>query len=52
MISGEEIQRTLSPASNPDQGTLDRSLRYLLDLNMKRMENDNITALAVIFKGE
>lgn len=52
MISGEEIQQTLSPASNPDQAALNKSLRYLLDLNMERRENDNITALAVIFKGE
>ena len=52
MISGEEIQKTLSPVSNPDQETLNKSLSYLLDLNMERRENDNITALAVILKGE
>lgn len=47
MVSADEIRQSLAPDANPDADSLKRSLDHLLDLNMKRMENDNITAVAV-----
>ena len=53
MVSEEEIRERLLPSANPDKETIQSNLEYLLELNMKRNEGDNITALAIRYsKGE
>ena len=47
MVTDDEIKQNLLPSANTDRETLKSNLEYLLDLNMKRNEGDNITALAV-----
>ena len=51
MISEEEILQYLSPDKNSDDISLHNNLEFLMKLNMQRMENDNITALAVRYTG-
>ena len=53
MVTDDEIRQRLVPSGNPDSATIKANLDYLLDLNMKRNEGDNITALAIRYsKGE
>jgi protein phosphatase len=52
MITDEEISASLSPLVNNDNDTINKNLTYLLDLNMQRDEDDNITALAVRYTKE
>lgn len=52
MVSSKEIHQKMLPSSNQDGDALKSSLQYLLNLNIERKESDNITALAVILKGE
>ncbi|MBQ9894469.1 MAG: serine/threonine-protein phosphatase [Ruminococcus sp.] len=52
MVSPEELHQALMPSANPDQNALHSSLDHLLSLNIDRKESDNITALAVILKGD
>ncbi|MBE6876679.1 MAG: serine/threonine-protein phosphatase [Ruminococcus sp.] len=47
MITKEEIRTFLSPENNPDNDAIHEHLSALLDMNLQRNENDNITALAV-----
>jgi len=49
MVNSEEIRKRLVPSANTDPDKINRNLEYLMQLNMKRKENDNITALAVKF---
>ena len=50
-ISENEIIEYLSPVKNIDNNSLHSNLEYLMNLNMERKESDNITAVAVKYKG-
>ena len=47
MVSDEEIRKRLVPSENTSADILKKNLEYLMQLNMKRKEKDNITAVAV-----
>lgn len=47
MVSSEEIHQRLLPSVNTDKNKIKENLEFLMKLNMKRKESDNITALAV-----
>lgn len=47
MVDSEEIRKRLVPSENTDSDMMNGNLEYLMQLNMERKENDNITALAV-----
>ena len=47
MVSSKEIHKRLLPSANTDKDKLKSNLEFLMKLNMKRRETDNISALAV-----
>ena len=51
MVTEEELIKYLSPDVNNDNLSIGKNLEFLVNLNMQRMENDNITALAVKYTG-
>ncbi|MDE6519122.1 MAG: protein phosphatase 2C domain-containing protein [Ruminococcus sp.] len=52
MITKDEILECLSPDVNINSDIIHENLDYLLELNMNRKERDNITAVAVKYKGD
>ena len=52
MVSDTEIAEHLLPKNNQSNDAIGENLKNLTILNMERKENDNITALAVMLKGE
>lgn len=52
MIDENEIMERLAPSKNSDTNKLKKNLEYLMELNMKRKENDNITAAALRYTAE
>ena len=47
VIDAQEFFSVLNPATNNDAGTMQNNLVYLTELNKKRMETDNITAVLI-----
>lgn len=47
VISHEEIQNAFAPSSNPDDRTMAFHIGQMINLNMFRHENDNITAILI-----
>lgn len=47
-----ELIAALAPSVNGDADAMNRNLKHILDINYKRKENDNITAVAVRYKKE
>lgn len=46
-ITEEEIHRKLNPQALTEEKNMDSNIRYLIDLNIRRNETDNITAAVV-----
>lgn len=52
MPETSELIAALAPSANNDPDSMNRNLKQILDIDYKRKENDNITAVAIRYKRE